>query len=257
MNYKWRILNFTKNSASENMSIDEAIFRLYGKIKINTIRFYGWSPSAVSIGKNQDVENEVDLVNLNNLGYSLVRRITGGGAVFHDEFGELTYSIIVNPQYLDSSSVEGSYYELVKLILEPIENLGLSLDYQQIHCPSVFSGGKKISGNAQARSKDAILQHGTILLKIRPEIMYSVLKARPGRTRQNMIESVYQNVTTISDRLKHEFNGEELAHYIIQFLIEKNPSQYFQGVLEHEEKELTSKLIMKYKSKDWIKKNNE
>ena len=237
------------------MATDEAIFRLYNKFKTNTIRFYGWAPSTVSIGKNQKVDAEVDLTNLREYGYNLVRRITGGGAVFHDEFGELTYSIIMNPRSVISSSIEGSYYELVKIVLSPLEKLGLPLDYQQIHCPSVFSGGKKISGNAQARSADAILQHGTILIEYRPEVMYSVLKARSGRTRQNMIESVYQHVTTISEILNEDFSAKTLSEYIIQTLIQNNPEKYELGELESEEKKLASELEQKYLSEQWTFKN--
>ncbi|MFX0184182.1 MAG: hypothetical protein ACFE95_13950, partial [Candidatus Hodarchaeota archaeon] len=91
-----------------------------------------------------------------------------------------------------------------------------------------------------------------ILLKLRPEVMYSVLKARPGRTRQNMVDSVYQNVTTLSERLNMVFNQQDLAKYIIQDLLENSPNQYILEDLKPEELELKEKLINKYKSNDWI-----
>lgn len=248
----WRIIKFSIHRGSENMAIDEAIFRLYDRLQNNTIRFYGWNPSTVSIGKNQQVHTEVDLENLKELGVDLVRRISGGGAVFHDALGELTYSVVTDTNNLAGKNIEGSYYELAELVFSPLKKLGLELDYVQIHCPSVFSSGKKISGNAQARSGNVILQHGTILLEIRPEVMYSVLKARPGRTRQNMVESVYQNVTTLSERLNRVFNQQDLAKYLIQDLLENNPTQYFLEDLKSEELVLADKLIGKYESNDWI-----
>jgi lipoate-protein ligase A len=250
-NQKWRLVKFSIHRGSENMAIDEAIFRLYDKLGINTIRFYGWKPSTVSIGKNQQVDREVNLEILNKMGFELVRRISGGGAVFHDTQGELTYSIVTNEKNLTGKSIQGSYYELAKIVFNPLEKLGLNLDYAQIHCPSVFSAGKKISGNAQARSGNVILQHGTILLKIHPEVMYSVLKAQPGRTRQSMVESVYQNITTLSERLNREFNQQELADYIIQNLIENNPAQYVLEDLRLEEVELLGDLSNKYELDEW------
>jgi lipoate-protein ligase A len=249
---KWRVIPFSWHRASENMAIDEAIFRLFNEYQLNTIRFYGWNPSAVSIGKNQSINNEVDLENLNIFGFDIVRRISGGGAVFHDSLGELTYSIVVNKTFLKANTIEGDYYELAKLIFNPLEKLGLVLDYVQIHCPSVFSSGKKISGNAQARSKNSILQHGTILTAVQPEIMYSVLKARPGKTREHMVESVYQHVTTLSERLGRNFDPIGLSKYLTEYFTVENSAEYYLGQLTKEELALSNTLLKKYNSNDWL-----
>ncbi len=249
---KWRIIPFSWNRASVNMAIDEAIFRVYNEHQCNTIRFYGWNPSAVSIGKNQHVNNEVNLENLKKFGFDIVRRISGGGAVFHDSSGELTYSITVNSNHLNAGTVEGNYYEIAKLIFTPLEKLGLVLDYAQIHCPSVFSAGKKISGNAQARSKNVILQHGTILIDVQPKLMYSVLKARPGKTRELMIESVFQHVTTLSERLGQKYDPVGLSEYLMKCFTEENSDQYYLGELTKEESSLANELVKKYDSNDWL-----
>ena len=235
-----------------NMAIDEAIFRLYDELQMSTIRLYGWQPSAVSIGKHQCIAEEVDLKSVSNLGFDCVRRISGGGAVFHDEGGELTYSVVTKLQNSNSDALESNYYEISNLIFHPIEELGVTLDYGQIHCPSVFSEGKKLSGNAQARHKNIVLQHGTILVKYRPEIMYSVLKARPGRTPESMIASVYQHITTLSEKLNEDINPQKLAEYLVISLTTSNPSQYRIGELTNEEKQMASRLVAdKYESKDW------
>jgi lipoate-protein ligase A len=252
-NLEWRVLEFSKNSASKNMAVDEAIFRLYDDLKFNTIRFYGWDPSAVSIGRHQAVENEVNLENLKKYGYDIVRRISGGGAVFHDSFGELTYSIVTDVNYLSSKSIEATYYELANIVFSPLKKLGLNLDYNQIHCPSVFSRGKKISGNAQARHKNTILQHGTILIKIRPEIMYSVLKARPRRTRESMIESVYQNIITLSELIETDFTPEKIGEYLLKHLLENNSTQFFRSTLKNEEEAKAEDLkLNRYEKKEWL-----
>ena len=78
-----------------NMAVDEAILRCRAANSVpNTLRFYRWKPSAVSIGRFQKLENEVNLKNCAKLGVDTVRRISGGGTVFHDSEGEVTYSVI-------------------------------------------------------------------------------------------------------------------------------------------------------------------
>ncbi|MFX1283301.1 MAG: biotin/lipoate A/B protein ligase family protein [Promethearchaeota archaeon] len=252
-NFNWRVLNFSINCASMNMAIDEAIFRCYDEV--NTIRFYGWKPSAVSIGKHQRISEEVNLNSLQELNFDCVRRISGGGAVFHDETGELTYSIVTNLHNIETDTIEGNYYRILEIIFHPLEKLGLSIDYGQIHCPSVFSKGKKISGNAQARYKDIILQHGTILTKFRPEIMYSVLKAHEGRTRESMIESVYQHVTTLTESLNKDISPQNVAEYLIRYLTETTFPQSYLGELTDEEQQMATELASeKYESKNWLYK---
>ena len=80
------------------MAIDEALFR--AKIAQpslhNSLRLYQWLPSTVSIGKHQILNSEIDVNAANELGIDIVRRITGGGAVFHDYSGEITYSIVAS-----------------------------------------------------------------------------------------------------------------------------------------------------------------
>ncbi|MFX1506357.1 MAG: biotin/lipoate A/B protein ligase family protein [Promethearchaeota archaeon] len=247
----WRLLNFSEHRASMNMAIDEAIFRKFENI--STLRFYAWKPSAVSIGKNQEIEKEVDMKSIRKLGFDCVRRISGGGAVFHDETGELTYSIVTKLQNFKKQTIESVYYEISEIIFQPLEKLGLTLDYGQIHCPSVFSGGKKISGNAQARDGDTVLQHGTILVKYRPEIMYTVLRARPGRTQESMVKSVYQHITTLTDLLEKELTPLKLGEYLLTSLMKNNSLQCAIGELTPEEKELALELAStKYDSEEWL-----
>ncbi len=165
INQAFRLLKFSVNSATENMAIDEAIFRFYDELKQDTIRFYSWKPSAVSIGKHQNINDEVNMDNLKKLGFDCVRRISGGGAVFHDEFGELTYSIVTNSRFLTSKILETSYYELSQLVFHPLTKMGLNFNYNKTHCPSVFSEGKKISFNSVTNHTDICMMSIVIIVK--------------------------------------------------------------------------------------------
>src|SRR5690606_20281498 len=102
----WRLLPLETHDAFMNMAIDEAIYtaRLADKVP-NTLRFYRWQPSAVSIGKNQTPENEIYLDNCKQLGVDVVRRISGGGTVYHDFEGEVTYSVVAKISDLGTADV--------------------------------------------------------------------------------------------------------------------------------------------------------
>ena len=235
------------------MGLDDAIYQLYSRFKVNTIRLYSWYPSAVSIGHHQCLDEEIDLSMVKKYNFQAVRRISGGGAVFHDSKGELTYSVVTTTDQVSSKSIEASYYEIVNLLFSPLSKLGLTVDYDKIHCPSVFSKGKKISGNAQARSGNVILQHGTILIDFNPELMYSVLKARPGRTSKQMVASVYQKVTSISEHTMNKMTPHMLARYITDDLLANHPSKFQLGELTSEEQDLAQQLAdEKYKSERWL-----
>ena len=96
MSKEWRSIPFTSNNPNVNMAIDEAIMIARSKnIVPYTLRLYSWKPSAVSIGIFQNVEDEINLDYVNKSSIEVIRRITGGGSVYHDEFGEVTYSIIL------------------------------------------------------------------------------------------------------------------------------------------------------------------
>lgn len=248
----WRFIPYSVHSGSENMAIDEAMFLYYNDFKINTIRLYGWNPSTVSIGRNQAINNEVhvDFAKSNNI--DIVRRISGGGTVFHDSIGEITYSVILTKDLLQSQGIEASYYEISNLVFSPLQSIGLTFEQNAIHCPSLFIKGKKISGGAQARSNNVILQHGTILVDFRPELMYQVLKAKPGKSSQQMVQSVFQYMTTITAE-----KGEKVSISYLNSILEKGilsdfPFPIEVGELNTEEKE-TARMIEKekYSNSDW------
>ena len=94
MTEQWRLLQTGFANAYSNMAIDKAILVVNSEGNVPpTVRFYGWSPPAISIGYFQSLTEEVDIQACERFGVDYVRRITGGGAVFHEK--ELTYSIVV------------------------------------------------------------------------------------------------------------------------------------------------------------------
>lgn len=195
-----RLLQTGHKTAAMNMAVDEAVLHHVASGQSPpTFRLYGWKPPAVSIGYFQSLAEEVDLEVCNDLGVDVVRRITGGGAVFHDD--EVTYSAVV-PEKWESvpDSIPESYEYICGGVISGLKELGVDASFQGMN--DISAEGKKISGNAQTRRKGVILQHGTILIGVDPEKMFNLLKVSSEKTRKKMIQSARQRVTSITDVLQ-------------------------------------------------------
>lgn len=192
---KWRIIDFTENSAFMNMAIDEAVSEAVASgASLPTIRFYGWKPSAVSIGYFQSLGKEVDDANCKRAGVDIVRRRTGGGAVYHDNAGEITYSVIA-PESAFPRDIIASYREICGWIIDSLAILGIKAGFRPIN--DIVVGNKKISGNAQTRRGGILLQHGTILHSVEVERMFSLLKVSDEKIRDKMISNAKDRVTSV------------------------------------------------------------
>jgi lipoate-protein ligase A len=211
---KFRFLNTGHRSAFENMAIDESILVHNSKdISPPTLRFYGWTPSAVSIGYFQSMHQEVDVDACKTHGADVIRRITGGGAVFHEH--ELTYSFICreNLEFI-SKNILDSYKQICGGIIKGFELMGLKADFVPLN--DIAINGKKVSGNAQTRRQGCILQHGTILLKVDPEKMFSLLKVPDEKIRDKMIRVVKDRVTSVSDQLSREIEYDLMVGKMVE-----------------------------------------
>ena len=124
----WRILPYGENDAYLNMAIDEAICESVAAGGPPTLRFYGWRPSAVSLGYFQCIEHEVDLAACEGAGIDIVRRRTGGGAVYHDQDGEITYSVIASETAFPKGILE-SYREICGWIIDSLALLGMYAEF--------------------------------------------------------------------------------------------------------------------------------
>src|SRR5271157_1563794 len=192
---KFRMIRFQKFSAFMNMAIDEAIMEsIRSGTSLPTIRFYGWSPSAISIGFFQGLLNEVNLDACQQAGVDVVRRLTGGGAVYHDSEGEVTYSIL-GPVEIFPQKILDSYRVICSDILFALQLLGIQANFEPINDLTV--DGKKISGNAQTRRSGVLLQHGTILYKVDVETMFSLLNVSKEKVSDKLISSVKKRVTSV------------------------------------------------------------
>jgi len=185
-----RVLKTGYNNAYWNMALDEVLIKSVSRAMSGTpvLRLYGWSPPAISIGYFQSVEQEVNVRRCTQIGIDIVRRVTGGGAVLHES--EVTYSFITRkyPQNI---------LESYRMISDPIVNGLINLGFHKARFDpinDVVVDGKKVSGNAQTRKEGVLLQHGTILLNVNFEKMFTLLKIPNEKIGDKMIDNVSQRV---------------------------------------------------------------
>lgn len=171
-------------SGAENMARDEAMLDAARPM----VRIYGWTPACVSLGRTQTVA-DIDQGAAGRHGLDVVARKTGGGAILHNEV-EVTYAVVLPLDYpgLPRSIME-SYKFISQPVLDTFRALGAdatfgegkggrdSLCYLREEGVSIFVDGKKISGGAQRRTQRAVLQHGTLVLRLDAERTAEVLKA--------------------------------------------------------------------------------
>jgi len=196
---EFRFLETGANSAAFNMGLDEAILESVAtQAQPPTLRLYAWKPRAVSIGYFQGARDEVDLEHCASLGVDVVRRLTGGGAVFHAD--ELTYSIVVPDAHpLVRGEILESYRSLCAGVIAGLAGLGVTAEFAPLN--DIVSGGKKLSGNAQTRRRGCVLQHGTVLLGVDLEAMFNVLLVPNEKLKGKLIEDVKARVSSVSDIL--------------------------------------------------------
>ena len=249
---KWRLLDTGLRDAFYNMALDEAIAiaRSRGLVP-NTIRFFRWEPSAVSIGYFQSMEEEVDIEACNRLGVDYVRRRTGGGAVYHDRDGELTYSIIVDESHpLISRDFQKTYETLCLGLVRGLRLLGVPAEFKPINDIVVLN--KKISGNAQTRGMNVVHQHGTILRDVNPELMFTVLKVPSEKIRDKMIKSVKERVTSLKNYLGREVSFKELKNSLMKGFEEAFGITLVPGKITEFEEQMAMKLKReKYSTREW------
>jgi lipoate-protein ligase A len=251
----WRLLPLETNNAFMNMAIDEAIItaRISGQVP-NTLRFYRWQPSAVSIGKNQNPQNEIYLDACQQLGVDVVRRISGGGTVYHDFEGEVTYSVIAKVVDLGTSDVTSVYVKIYEAIKDALRLLGITADFSTgdaKNCPNMTVAGKKISGSSQTITRGVVLQHGTLLRSVDLPKMFQLLKLKNASCTQ-AADIAKHKITSIQNELGHTVMPETIANALAEGFRAMLKIQLEPGNLTPAEVDLADKLCKdKYTVKEW------
>lgn len=247
---EWRLILTGHKDAFFNMALDEAIMLEVSKGSSPiTMRFYGWSPPAVSIGYFQGMEEEVDVEKCKELGIDFIRRTTGGGAVFHES--EVTYSISIpiSDGRVPENMLE-SYRVICGGVVEGLRLLGIDSAFHPLN--DIIAGGRKISGSAQTRKQGTVLQHGTLLTDVNVEKMFSLLKVPDEKIRDKLIKNVKERVTSVSHQLDQSVPFEKVVSALKEGFEKQMGITLEEGDISENELKLAEDLrIEKYSMDEW------
>jgi lipoate-protein ligase A len=274
----WRLLITPPTDGATNMAIDEAILHALADGRGRpTLRFYEWAPPCLSLGYNQHYA-EVDEAACARLGYTWVRRPTGGRAILHTD--ELTYSVIapVGEPRVKGGIVE-SYRRLSTGLLTGLRALGADVFQAQTEkilnsqksgvcfdTPSNYEitvGGKKLIGSAQVRRRRIVLQHGTLPLSGDLGRIFACLRvAEPGSDRAGSHQAgnastdwgdwLLARACTLEQALGREVSFDEAANALARGFASALDLRLDPGDLSQDERTLVEQLRREqYASADW------
>jgi lipoate-protein ligase A len=230
---QWRFVDTGFRSGAFNMKYDEALaFELAKGGDGSTLRIYGWTPAAISLGHHQQLD-DMDAIRAAQAGIDIVRRPTGGRAILHAE--ELTYCVVTKTR---NTSITEVYEQISRALVAGIKLLGLTAEVEkhQPHFPSLYheSGGmicfsssarheikvngKKLVGSAQRRyvandNSEVVLQHGSILLGPAHKQLVDFLKI--SKTERAALRSELDRCTTdIQTELQRVVSYEEVEEVL-------------------------------------------
>lgn len=226
----WRYIDSGNCSPSFNMALDEALLDWHGSGKMPpVIRFYGWDPPSLSVGYFQNVEREINLESVKEHGLGFVRRPTGGRGVLHEH--ELTYSVIVTEEHpAMPKTVTEAYRVISEGILRGFQRLGLEAYFAVpktaaekdalknprsavcFDAPSWYElvvEGRKVAGSAQTRQKGVILQHGSILLDLDEDKLFSLFKYPNDRVKERMQKAFKNKAVAINELSNRKITVDE------------------------------------------------
>ena len=214
-------MRYIKNVSTNpyyNMAFDEYCLE---SLSINEPVFYLWqNRPAVIVGFNQEVNTEVNLDFLKENGIDLVRRVTGGGAVFHD-LGNLNYTIVGR-----SEDLERDYPEYASIMAKALQSLGV---------PATLSGrndilveGRKVSGFAKRVCKNRLMVHGTLMYNVDVDVLTKVLNPSNTKLQSKGIASVRSRVANLCDYLPEIPNIQTFSNRLEEILSCNNADTEYQ-----------------------------
>lgn len=236
-------INNKSNDPYFNMALDEYVVK-HLDLSNDYFYFYQNRPTVV-IGRNQNTIEEVNLDYVKNHDITVVRRMSGGGAVYHD-MGNINFSFVVDYHKEDFNSIE----RFAKAIVKALSKFGVNAEFSGRN--DITIEGKKISGNAQYVTKNRILHHGTLLFDSDLSILTKVLNVKPEKIKSKGIKSVKSRVTNIKEYLDETVTLSEFKEMLLKFVFEVEGSKLEEFTLTSEDMKQIKRLRnKKYSTWDW------
>lgn len=233
------LINNTNTNAYFNLAMEEYFLK-----NTNEDIFLLWqNENSIIVGKNQNTLSEInyDYVKENNI--KVVRRLSGGGAVFHD-LGNINFTFI--------SCNDNSFSDFKKFTMPIVEAL------KELNVHAEFSGrndllidGQKFSGNAQYNYKNKVMHHGTLLFSSEINDLSNALKVKPSKFQGKSVKSVKSRVTNISSHLDKKMTVLEFKDYLMDFINKRDKNSHFYELNDKDIESINKLVEEKYSTWEW------
>ncbi|MBO9128713.1 lipoate--protein ligase [Bacillus sp. 165] len=190
-----------------NLAIEEYCLK---NLDVNEtyLLFYINEPSII-IGKNQNTAEEINANYVKEKGIHVVRRLSGGGAVYHD-LGNLNFSFITK----DDGESFHNFRKFTEPVIEALQKLGIKAELSGRN--DILAEGRKISGNAQFSTKGRMFSHGTLLFDSQIEDVVSALNVKLDKIQSKGIKSIRSRVANISEFIQRDVTIEQFKQLLLQ-----------------------------------------
>ncbi|MFA7435963.1 MAG: lipoate--protein ligase, partial [Bacilli bacterium] len=232
-----------KTDPRYNLALEEYVLK--NLPNDNDYLFLWQNEPAIIIGRNQNTIEEINTNYVEEHNIHVVRRISGGGAVYHD-FGNLNYTFVTT----NSRDNLNNFRKFTEPVIKALNSLGV--DAQFAGRNDILIDGKKFSGNAQTYYKDRMYHHGTILFDADLDMVAKVLQVKLEKIESKGIKSNRSRVTNILPFLKKKMTTKEFQDYLLKFILETDDIESKTYHLTEEDYQKIDKLMKeKYSTWEW------
>ena len=210
--HEWQLLPPTPLSPMIHTALDETLtLRVARGDRLPTLRIWQWSGPCVVLGRFQSVRNEVNDDVLRKNGFDLVRRISGGGAMFIQPEGAITYSLYAPEEMAAGMSFPESYAFFDAWVIDALRELGVEARYAPLN--DITSTNGKIGGAAQARRGGAILHHATMAYQLDGPLMSKILRTGKEKLSDKGVQSADKRVAPLREQTA--LDRDVIIHHLI------------------------------------------
>lgn len=243
---EWRMVQGA-HSPAMHMALDEVITnKVAAGERPPTLRIWEWETPAVVIGRFQAVRDEVFMDMADKYGVRVVRRSTGGGAMFCEPGTVITYSLSL-PESMANDDILASYRELEEWSITGLNDLGVNASHKPVN--DIVNGEQKIGGSAQARRNRTVLHHTMLAYDLDIAKMLKVLKIGTEKISDKAIKSAEKRVSPI--RTQVDRDREEVVEALVTSFAQGRDLD--EDAVTAEEQELAEELVKeKYGTDDWL-----
>jgi lipoate---protein ligase len=244
----WDLIPSSPQTAHMHMALDEVLLgRVIAGARRPTVRFWEWIEPALVIGSHQSVQNEVDRVAARRLGFTVTRRISGGGTMLCEPGRTITYSLYLPGTAVEGMSFRQSYAALDAWAVRAFNAVGIPASYREIN--DIISPRGKVAGAAQARRRGFVLHHTTVAHAMDVALLPQLIRIGRDRLSERGTRSAEKPVSPLS--WFTSLSCEETARHLeITFFEEFGAAT---SELSAEELRAAEELVAeKYANPDWV-----